>query len=98
MYHVEPHGALRLTAAYSITSSLPIFVVEISSSGPPTFVSSINLAMVGLSFSGSSVQKGFGNAHSSPNSLHFSANCFLMHMGTSCQSSMGAIHALLNGF
>jgi hypothetical protein len=70
-YHVEPHGALRLTAAYSITSSLPMVVVEISSSGRPTAVSLIKRVIVGLSFSGSSVQNGFGNEHSSPSSLHF---------------------------
>src|SRR4030065_68747 len=41
-YHVLPQGALRLTAAYSITSSLPIVVGETSSSGRPPRVSSLN--------------------------------------------------------
>src|SRR4030067_353755 len=94
-YHVEPHGALRLTAAYSMTSSLPMVVVEISSSGRPTRVSSMNLAIVGLSFSGSNVQNGFGNAHSKPHSLHFCSICFLTPVGNSCQSSIGAVRALM---
>jgi hypothetical protein len=91
-------GPLRLTATYSITSSLPLVFVEISSRGRPTPVSAIKRAIVGLSFSGSSVQNGFGNAHSSPSSAHFCSLCFLTPVGNSCQSSMGAMSAFIPAF
>lgn len=49
--------ALRLTIVESITSCLPLFLVEISNKGLPTLSSVTNLDIVGLSSAGSSEQK-----------------------------------------
>lgn len=98
MYHVEPHGALRLTTVEFIIVQSPLLVVEISREGLPTLSSFTNLEIVGEFSFGSKEQKGFGNAFSNASSRHFSSSCFLKPEGTSLKSSIGTISPLISAF